>query len=227
MYYDFLRRTGVVELNPARGVPAIKAPKPLPEFVPENEMEAILSTLPEDAAEEELRDYLLVMMLYMTGMRRAEIISLDCTDFNPARWELRVIGKRSKERVIPVGGELVAMLSRYLSMRTDKMDAGTPMFLHKGRRMSAVQVTAAVKRALATASTGKRSPHVLRHTFATVMLNNGADINSVKELLGHSSLATTQIYTHLSFSELKENYRKGHPRAASAGATQEDDGGQA
>ena len=157
---------------------------------------------------------LIVDMLYETGMRRSELVNLDTTDVDFSLMQVKVLGKRNKQRLIPIGRGLASMIGDYLAMRAP-VAVGPALFVTPdGRRITAAQVYAVVHKALTSViRSGKRSPHVLRHSFATVLLDNGADLESVKELLGHADLATTQIYTHSSFEELKKIYKQAHPRA--------------
>ncbi len=182
-------------------------------------MERIVSR--PDAPEDfySLRDRIMTSLLYTTGMRRAEIISLRDADADIISMQLKVTGKRNKQRIIPFGKDTADEISAYLTLRRSepKESCGTGreaglLFTHKGKRITEKRLTSIVREKLMNASVAKKSPHVLRHTFATTLLNHGAGINSVKELLGHASIATTQIYTHLSFAELKKNYSSAHPR---------------
>ena len=168
---------------------------------------------------EQVRNRLIVMMLYETGMRRAELIGLRDANVDTGKMELKVHGKRDKDRIIPFGTELAQWIDSYRRLR-DQQAVGCDSFFVRptGEPLYPMLVYRVVKELLSQAGvSSKRSPHVLRHTFATAMLNNGASLNSVKELLGHESLATTQIYTHVTFSELKNNYKLAHPRALKKG----------
>lgn len=229
-FYRFLCRLSVRKDNPAERVPAVKVPKKLPQFVKVDEMEEVLDTgatpppsqqgreCPADTDEEvkRVRDLLIVEVFYATGMRRAELIGLNDEDINMSRLELRVLGKRNKERVIPIAGELADKLAVWQRLRdlTWKCDERPhPLFTTGRGRISKSKVYEIVKRELGETTAGRKSPHTLRHTFATAMLNSGSELNDVKALLGHATLATTQIYTHVSFAELQEAYIGAHPRA--------------
>ncbi|MDE6310251.1 MAG: tyrosine-type recombinase/integrase [Muribaculaceae bacterium] len=231
-FYAFGLRTGVCEQNPARGVKAPRAPKPLPSFVPESQSQALFDLaareqaagIPRDTVEHfiSLRDNLIVLMLYSTGMRAAELVGLKDADVDCDRCELKVLGKRNKERKIPLGPEMLEAVESYRHARREMAETfgiaahGGAFFIRPdGSPLYYGLVYRTVHKALSEArvSTAKRSPHVLRHSFATDMLNHGADMAAVQQLLGHSSLATTQRYTHLSVKEIKENYARAHPLA--------------
>ena len=218
-FYKWLMRNGTVVVNPAASVELARVPKRLPQLVREDSVDSLLDSKIDDADFEQVRNRLIVMMLYETGMRRAELISLLDKNVDTAKGELKVHGKRDKDRIIPFGTELADWIEKYRSLREDQALAGEHFFVREsGEPLYPMLVYRIVREALTEAGvTSKRSPHVLRHTFATAMLNDGAALNSVKELLGHESLATTQIYTHVTFSELKNNYKLAHPRALKKG----------
>ena len=158
----------------------------------------------------------IIIMFYETGIRLAELVGLDDTDVDFVNCTVKVTGKRNKQRIVPFGKELATELSRYVEARdAEVVRATTGMFLDlKGRRVSRHKVEAMVRESLAKVTTmKKRSPHVLRHSYATAMLNNGAGLESVKKLLGHQSISTTEIYTHTTFEQLKRVYKQAHPRA--------------
>ena len=217
--YRFALRKGIVKRDPAHGVNGPKREKTLPAFLKETEVSELLDRTPWDYDDiNDVRTRTILLLLYSTGIRRAELIALRDKDVDFANGSLKVTGKRRKQRIVPLGGEMVDALKCYMETRdkdTPATDATGALFRDgKGRQMSAAQVYAAVRRSLSLVSTQKkRSPHVLRHTFATAMLNNGAGLGSVQKLLGHESLDTTQIYTHVTFEELKRTYAKAHPRA--------------
>ena len=217
--YRFALRKGIVKRDPAHGVNGPKREKTLPTFLKETEVSELLDRTPWDYDDiNDVRTRTILLLLYSTGIRRAELIALRDKDVDFANGSLKVTGKRRKQRIVPLGGEMVDALKCYMETRdkdTPATDATGALFRDgKGRQMSAAQVYAAVRRSLSLVSTQKkRSPHVLRHTFATAMLNNGAGLGSVQKLLGHESLDTTQIYTHVTFEELKRTYAKAHPRA--------------
>ena len=218
-FYKWLMRNGTVVVNPAASVELARIPKRLPQLVREDSVDSLLDSKIDDADFEQVRNRLIVMMLYETGMRRGELIGLLDKNVDTAKGELKVHGKRDKDRIIPFGTELADWIEKYRSLRDDQALEGEHFFVREsGEPLYPMLVYRIVREALTEAGvTSKRSPHVLRHTFATAMLNDGAALNSVKELLGHESLATTQIYTHVTFSELKNNYKLAHPRALKKG----------
>ncbi|MDE6577949.1 MAG: tyrosine-type recombinase/integrase [Muribaculaceae bacterium] len=223
-FYKFLRKRSFVEENPTRDISLPKLPKPLPDHVRMEEIEKILAddeALIHEAAdgediEEELRNYLIIETLYTLGIRRAELIALNDRDISFSAAEMKVTGKRSKQRIVPVPQKLLDTIRRWQQLRDsiwNDLPPDSPLFVVKGKRISPSQVYTIVKKELSSSSARHKSPHALRHSFATAMLNEGADLNSVKEFLGHSSLSTTQIYTHISFAEMKKAYLNAHPRA--------------
>ena len=216
-FYHYLMLVEEIRVNPMSNVTGPKKKKVLPSFVKESDMEALLELMPDEGFEQ-VRDRLVVLMLYMTGMRRAEIIGLKDEDVQLSARLLKVTGKRNKQRMVPIGDELMELIGRYLDLRSQQFEElpseGYFLLNNRGRRMQPTQVGAIVKDNLGLVTRqSKRSPHVLRHSFATAMLNNGADLQTIQKLLGHESLNTTQIYTHLSFEELKKEYKSAHPRS--------------
>lgn len=218
-FYKFLLRRGLVDVDPANQVVGPKKDKPLPYFIREKDMDFLLDRVHFPETPQGVRDRLILMMFYTTGIRASELLGLDVTDISMEERQLRVTGKRNKQRIVPFGHELYQELESYLEQRSRMKisdEAEKALFLtdKTGRRMQYTQVRTIVNHYLSLVTTQtKRSPHVLRHSFATSMLNNKADLQSVKELLGHESLATTEIYTHTTFEELKEMYNQAHPRA--------------
>lgn len=225
-YFRYLQRMGTIGSTPLKGLRLPKISKHLPAPVKVEEMERLLATeeaetaLPETPAERfrRLRDALVVELLYATGMRRAELASLNDPDISPALGNLRVTGKRGKQRILPLAPGLLERIAQYRQARDllfpDRRDPSRPLLLGiRGRRLNLPALAGIVKVELAATHAARKSPHTLRHTFATAMLDGGADLRTLKELLGHSSLSTTQIYTHLSVDELKKNYNRAHPRA--------------
>jgi len=214
-FYKYLRRMGWVDVNPMEKVVAPKMPKKLPSFVREAEMDRLLDEMKDDTSFEGIRDRLIVMMFYETGIRRAELLSLKDADIDLRTMHLKVTGKRNKQRIVPFGEELKGQVAQYLSVRNELLK-NTPerLFVKKdGKPVSYANVGVIVKKNLSLVTQQKkRTPHVLRHSFATAMLNNDADLGSIQKLLGHENLATTEIYTHLSFEELKNVYKNAHPR---------------
>lgn len=218
-FYKWLMRQGVVNDSPAASVELARIPKRLPQLVRTQSMDELLDQEIDESDFEQVRNRLIVMMLYETGMRRAELLSLLDRNVDTSKGELKVHGKRDKDRIIPFGTELAQAIDGYRILRDEQTKGCEHFFVRKdGKPLYPMLVYRIVNSALqAVGVTSKRSPHVLRHSFATAMLGDGASLNSVKELLGHESLATTQIYTHVTFSELKNNYKLAHPRALNKG----------
>lgn len=218
-FFKFLIKQGYVSVNPLRLITGPKTKKPLPAFVKEQEMELLLDGDGFDEDFEGVRDRLILEMLYDTGMRRSELIGIRNTDIDLEAMQIRVTGKRNKQRLIPIAEGLKNLILAYTEVRNRDVGAESEWFFVRknGEQMSAGVLYQVVKKKLSDIPTlAKRSPHVLRHSFATSMLNNGAELNAVKELLGHSSLASTSIYTHTTFEELKKVYHA-HPRAKKEG----------
>ncbi|MFN8154139.1 MAG: tyrosine-type recombinase/integrase [Bacteroidia bacterium] len=219
-FYRYMVRTGKMQRSPMLKVQAPKTKKKLPEYIDEKKMDLLLSPESLDVNDFEVfRNFLVVDFFYRTGVRLSELIQLKTTDVNLYNLTITVLGKRNKVRQIPITLAFKSLLEEYLSIRKKTMqETGTDhlyFFLdNKGNQMSPGFVYQLVKSSISKVSTGKkRSPHVLRHSFATAMLNHGADINAIKELLGHSSLAATQVYTHNSIEKLKEIYKQAFPKA--------------
>ena len=216
MLNRFLLKRKVLTVNPMQKVVGPKKKKPLPSFVKEKDMDRLLDEVSFGEGFEGCRDRLILEMFYATGIRLSELIGLDDADVDLSARLIKVTGKRNKQRLIPFGNELVEGLSLYIKVRNEELPQRTEAFfvLKDGRRMYPMSVYRIVKRNLSkVVSLKKRSPHVLRHTFATAMLNDNAELGAVKELLGHASLVTTEVYTHTTFEELKKVYEQAHPRA--------------
>lgn len=215
-YYRFLLRKGLVAVDPLQKVTGPKKKKPLPVFLKENEMNRLLDDIDFGESFEGCRDRMIIEMFYATGMRLSELVGLNDADVDFSTALIKVTGKRNKQRLIPFAKELESSMREYVNKRNEKFPLRSDAFFVRkgGQRLYPGFVAALVKRNLSKVVTiKKRSPHVLRHTFATAMLNHGADLNSIKELLGHESLATTEVYTHTTFEELKKVYNQAHPRA--------------
>lgn len=217
-FYRYLLLTGQVKDNPVVKVSRPKKKKRLPTFLRQQEMDRLLD---EQMFIDDFwgrRDRLIILMLYMTGMRRAELLSLKDEDIRCDEMLVKVTGKRDKQRLIPFGQELLDAVRDYLEARSREFGQceGFATFFcgKKGQAMSPTEIERVVKENLSKVTNQrKRSPHVLRHTFATTLLNNGADLQSIQKLLGHESLKTTEIYTHVSFEEMKKEYKNAHPRS--------------
>ena len=215
-FYRYALVRNLVSKDPVRGITGPKRSKPLPQFLREAEMDRLLDDIPRGETYKEVRDYTIIMMFYQTGMRLGELIGLDDAHVDFDNKQVKVTGKGNKQRIIPFADELFGVLQNYLQLRNQEVECkSAALFLtDKGERMTRSGVRYIVKKGLSKVSTlKKRSPHVLRHTFATAMLNNSAGLESVKKLLGHESLSTTEIYTHTTFEQLKKVYEDAHPRA--------------
>lgn len=215
-YYKYLLRRGEVATDPLQKVTGPKKKKPLPVFLREGEVNRLLDDMDFGEGFEGCRDRMIIEMFYATGMRLSELIGLDDEDIDFSASLIKVTGKRNKQRLIPFDEELRCSIQEYVKVRNEAFPVRSDAFFIRknGERLNRGIVAYIVKRNLSKVVTvKKRSPHVLRHTFATAMLNNGADLGSIKELLGHESLATTEVYTHTTFEELKKVYNQAHPRA--------------
>jgi integrase/recombinase XerC len=206
-FYNFLLRHKTIVSNPMLKIRALKTDKMLPKYVEEKPMENMLDDMQFSDDFSGLRDKLVIELLYGTGMRLAELIGLKIADLNLYNNTLMVLGKRNKQRVIPVNKSLVEAIKKYLTLRTDITDDTTNSYLiltDSGTQAYPMFIQRLVKKYLSlVTSLDQRSPHVLRHTFATHLLNRGADLNAIKDLLGHTSLAATQVYTHNSIEDRK------------------------
>jgi integrase/recombinase XerC len=214
-YFRFLKKEGVVDQNPMRKVVSPKIPKRLPVFVEKEKMDLLLDGIDFGTGFPALRDRLILEMLYATGMRLSELTALKETDIDFHQSTIKVLGKRNKERLIPFSFKFGAILKDYLREREKINQAGEHLMLtDKGMKIYPRFVYRVVARYLSMVTTvEKKSPHVLRHTFATHLLNSGADLNAVKELLGHANLSATQVYTHNTIEKLKKIYKQAHPKA--------------
>lgn len=218
-FYKWMIKTNYIKSSPLRDIPLPKLPKQLPDLVKPAEVEDVLTKTKNDSNKDELKnilDSLIIEMLYSLGIRRAELIGINDSDISFSNAEIKVTGKRSKQRIIPIPQDLLKKINDWQIKRDKdgKQLGDSPLFIIKGKRITANQVYYIVHKSLVTSSAKKRSPHALRHTFASSMLNGGAELDSVREFLGHASLDTTQIYTHVSFNEIKKAYSQAHPRSS-------------
>ncbi len=214
-FYKFLYQQGIIDKLPTSKVVLPKMSKKLPNFIGQNQMDKLFDQIQFPNTIEGKRDKLILLIFYHTGIRLSELVSLDINNIDFYKNTIKVLGKRNKERIIPFGSELSINLKDYISEREQFNCNHTYLIVTKnGTQAYPKLIYRVVNKYLGSVTTlEKKSPHVLRHTFATQMLNNGADINAIKELLGHANLSATQIYTHTSFEKLKLIYNKAHPRA--------------
>lgn len=215
-FFKYHLRTGALEQSPMATIVSPKIPKRLPVYVEQKDTNTLFQHVEFPDTWAGKTDRLILAILYNTGMRRSELVNLKESQVNAAANNIKVLGKGNKERVIPVSAALINEIKEYLEAK-QTIEAPNRIYLlinEKGKQVNAPYVYNAVKAYLSLVTTvDKKSPHVLRHTFATHLTNNGADLNAVKELLGHSSLAATQIYTHNTIEKLKDIYKKAHPKA--------------
>ncbi|WP_373550948.1 tyrosine-type recombinase/integrase [Haliscomenobacter sp.] len=216
-YFRFLQREQVITRSPMLQVSLPKLGKRLPSVVPEQYLEQMLNAIDPADDYEKLRNQLVVELCYLTGMRRGELVNLKVSDLNLSAFTIKVLGKGNKERLIPISHATATLLRQYLDLRQQTFP-NTPelalLLTKDGKAAYAKLIYRIVKDSLSTITTQeKRSPHVLRHSFATHLSDHGADLNAIKELLGHSSLAATQIYTHHSIERLKKIYQQAHPKS--------------
>jgi integrase/recombinase XerC len=215
-YYKFLLKTSQIEINPLIGHKALKTSKKVQIPFSEVEIENVLKSLDSKVDFRGIRDKLIVELFYSTGIRRAELVGLKLLDVSIVEKTIKVLGKRSKERIIPLLPSVLVTIEKYLRLRNEQSpikDDRSFFLSNKGDKIYETLVYRIINTYFSKASEKvKKSPHILRHSFATHLLNEGADLNAVKELLGHSSLASTQVYTHNSIAKLKEVYKNSHPR---------------
>ncbi len=217
-FFKYHLRLGEIEVLPTANVVSPKISKRLPVFVKESETKELITSLNQASEDwKSLNAKMLIVLFYSTGMRLSELIGLREKQLDLGRQRIKVLGKGNKERVIPVSSEVVQCINDYQQWKKKEFEApeeGMLLVTEKGKKMYPKYAWILVNKYLGQASTlDKKSPHVLRHTFATHLMNNGADLNAVKELLGHASLAATQVYTHTTIEKLKDVYKKAHPKA--------------
>lgn len=209
-FYKYLQRTGKAIENPMISIKMVKTSKKLPQFLRESEMEKI-AFHSEISSFEELQQELIFQLFYGTGMRLSELINLQVNQIDFLNHQIKVLGKRNKERIIPAPKSIFELLEKYLKIRP--VDSEILLTNTKGKALYPMFVQRIIKKIISQTSTiEKQSPHVLRHSYATHLLNKGADLNAIKELLGHANLAATQVYTHNSLEKMKEIYKQAHPK---------------
>lgn len=215
--YRFALAHRLICVNPTRSIIGLKRDKLLPQFLKEKEINQLLDVQTWDNTYKDVRARTIILMFYVTGVRLAELVGMNDDDIDFVNNQLKVTGKRDKQRIIPFGDELQIALKEFMGIRDNqvvRVDTNALFLSDRGTRVKRYWVENEVRNNLSkVCSLKKRSPHVLRHTFATAMMNNGAGIESVKKLLGHESLSTTEIYTHTTFEQLKKEYTNAHPRA--------------
>lgn len=218
-FFKWMQKNGLIIQSPVSDIPLPKLPRQLPDVVRHEEIEKALQEMNAsgDDSTETAMESLIIEMLYTLGLRRAELASINDSDISFDKGDLKVTGKRSKQRVVPIPQQLIEKIRKWQILR-DEGDESTgkdsPLFVVNHKRITPHRIYTVVREALAESSARKKSPHALRHSFASGMLNAGADLDAVREFLGHASLETTQIYTHLSLKEIKEAYGKAHPRSS-------------
>jgi len=216
-FYKYLRRKEIVKINPMDKVQSLKKSKRLPSYVPEKKMNYLTeSSISEDSSFKSIRNDLIISLLYMTGIRRSELMNLKFGDIDSSRLEMKVIGKGNKERRSPITKEVISKIELYKSVLFEEfgeLEHDYIIVSDSGKKSYPKLIYNIVTRLLKSINAAdKTSPHVLRHTFATHLSARGAELNAVKELLGHASLAATQVYTHNSIERLKEEYKRAHPK---------------
>lgn len=215
-FFKHQLKNGVISQSPMTTIVSPKLKKRLPSFVEEKDMQTLFDHVPFSDDWKGRTERLVLQLFYSTGMRLSELISLKEGQLDDSLSQVKVLGKGNKERIIPISKELVQALRAYIQDKREKQEGKEPRLFQNenGQALQPKQVYTFVKQHLATVTTiQKKSPHILRHSFATHLMNNGADLNAVKELLGHSSLAATQVYTHNTIEKLKEVFKKAHPKA--------------
>lgn len=209
-FFKYLIRNKLINQDCMKGVKMLKTPKKLPQFIRETESQNLIEK-PAESEFPSLRDHLCLLLLYGTGIRLSELIQLKNSDINPFESTIKVLGKRNKERIIPIPISLLTLIKEYQTKKNGESDY--LLITDKGEPLYPVFVQRLIKKALKNIKNlEKKSPHVLRHTYATHLLNHGADLNAIKELLGHSNLAATQVYTHNSLEKIKSIYNQAHPK---------------
>lgn len=213
-YFKYLQKEKIVDSSPVSNIPQLKLAKKLPIVIGEENMNSIVDALPANATYLENLDYIIICILYGTGIRRSELIGLKESNIDLNQRQIKVLGKRNKERIVPITKELAEQISGFIeTKRKQNIISENLLVTSKKEILYPGYIYKVVKKTLTLHKVnGKRSPHILRHTYATRLLQNGAELLSVKELLGHSSLASTQVYTHVNIEDLKKIYKKNHPK---------------
>ncbi len=216
-FFKYLVKSGVLEQTPMRRVLTPKISKRLPDFITESDAGKLMGSLENSEDWKGLNTKMLISLFYTTGMRLSELVNLKETQVDFAKKQVKVLGKGNKERIIPIGQDAIVMIKDYIQLKKKEFAApdSTLLVTERGRKMYPKYPYLLVRSFLSSEvkTLNKKSPHVLRHSFATHLSNNGADLNAIKELLGHSSLAATQVYTHNTIEKLKNVYKKSHPKA--------------
>jgi len=214
-FYKYLITRDKIKDNPLKKIPSLKKEKKLPKFIKEDDMKMVFDKSKFKNNIKEIRNLLILELLYGTGIRLSELINLKIKDINSNKNEIKVLGKRNKERIIPINNSIRLQLDNYLKLRKDQNNSCEYLLItSKGKKSYPMLIYRIVKENLSNIiNSEKYNPHLLRHTFATHLINKGANINAIKDLLGHSSLAATQIYTHNSIEKLKKTFRESHPKA--------------
>jgi len=215
-YFKYLKKKKLVNRNPLSKIVTPKNGKRLPEFVRARQLESLTDHLAIDDSFQGQRNAMIITLLYQLGIRRAELIGIKDTDIDRQRGVIKVLGKGNKERLIPISASIISQIDSYLTIRDSEVvsESGHLLVTDKGKKLYPKFVYNTCKRYLSTVSSNEYlGPHILRHSFATHLANNGADLNAIKELMGHSSLAATQVYMHNTIDKLKEVYDRSHPKA--------------
>ena len=213
-FFHFLLKRKMIEFDPTVNLKSLKTKRPLPSFVKQSEMDVLLNTTGFGTDFKGLRDQLIIELLYGTGIRLSELISLTEQDIDLYASQIKVTGKRNKQRIVPLNKVLCLILENYIKIKEEKYGPGDLILSDSGKKAYPMFIQRITEKYLSQSTNlKKRSPHVLRHTFATHLLNEGADLNAIKDLLGHSSLAATQVYTHNSIKKLKDIHKQAHPKA--------------
>ncbi len=214
-FFKYLIKRNLIESNPTSGINSLKTSQKIPQFIKEKDMMYLFDNLELNDGFNETRDLLILELLYGTGIRISELINLRSLDINFIKKEIKVLGKRDKERIIPLHDKSVMQIKKFIKIKENlSLETSELICTEKGNKTYPMLISRVVKKHLSSLINSKKyNPHLLRHTFATHILNKGGDLNSIKDLLGHKSLAATQIYTHNSIEKLKETFKNSHPRA--------------